>query len=123
MKADVGGIFRPTESKIQYGFVINNFIEPDLKGIGGLQNDRMLSVGAAAFPTKGMVLAADLININKANGEKAQLRMGGEWKLGSLFALRAGYAGSSWAYGVKVLGLNLAFAGRTAQLLSNVLKF
>ena len=71
----------------------------------------------------GLVFAADLINLNKANDGNTELRFGGEWNLGSLFALRAGYAGSSWSYGVKVLGLNFAFSDRTAQLLSNVLKF
>ncbi len=43
--------------------------------------------------------------------------------LGSLLAVRAGYSGRNWTYGFRLLGIDVAFAGETAQLLTNVIKF
>lgn len=123
LKVDVGAIYKPNNSMLQYGFVINNFIEPDLDGITDMQAERTLSVGIAAVPNRNLVLAADIVNINGANGENASLRFGGEFRLGRLFAARAGYSGSKWTYGAQVFGLNVSWAGRSAQLLANVLKF
>lgn len=120
---DVGMIYKSNNKRLQYGAVINNFIEPDLKGFNNAQADRMLSVGAALVPVKGIIVAADLVNLNSANDENMSLRFGGEMALGKLFALRAGYSGQNWTYGVKVLGINMAFQGRTAQLLANTIKF
>ena len=123
MKADVGFIYRPKGSLFQYGAVVNNLISPKLNGIPNSQEKMMISAGLAIVPKRNLTLAADLVNITGANGEKAQLRMGGEFRLGRMFAARAGYSGSTWTYGAEVLGLNIAWAGRSAQLLSNILKF
>lgn len=123
MKADVGLIYKPNDSIWQYGLVINNFIKPKLRGITNTLDDPMISVGVAAPLGRNFLFAADLVNITGANGENAKLRMGGEVRLGRLFALRAGYSGSKWTYGAELLGLNIAWSGRSAQLLSNVLKF
>ncbi len=122
-KADVGLIYRPKDSKIQYGAVIENFIEPSLDGVANAKTDRSISVGIAFLPIKNFVWAADLVNINGANGEDAQLRMGGELRLGRFLSARAGYSGSNWTYGIGVFGINLAWAGDSAQLITNVLKF
>jgi len=123
VKADVGLIYRPKNSMLQYGMVVENLIEPDLDGIRNSKADRSVSVGMAIVPTKNFLWAVDLINLNGANGQEKQLRMGGELRLGKFAAVRAGYSSRTWTYGVEVLGLNLAWAGKSAQLLSNVLKF
>lgn len=120
---DLGMIYKPKKSVWQYGAVVNNAIKPTLKGINNDQQDTMLSVGVAMLPLKGVIFAADLVNLTGANGDNAQLRFGAESKLGSLFALRAGYSGQNWTYGFKVLGINMAFQGKSAQLLTNVIKF
>ncbi len=123
LAVDLGMIYKPRNSVWQYGAVINNAIQPKLKGIANAQEDTSLSFGAAAVPLRGVIFAADLCNITGANGEDAALRFGAEVNMGSSFALRAGYSGQNWTYGVKVLGINMAFQGRTAQLLMNAIKF
>ncbi|MGQ9580017.1 MAG: hypothetical protein ACUVT8_03625, partial [Armatimonadota bacterium] len=123
MKADVGLIYKSKDSIWQYGLVINNFIKPKVRGITNTLDDPMISVGVAAPLGRNFLFAADLVNITGANGENAKLRMGGEFRMGRLFAIRAGYSGSKWTYGAELLGLNIAWSGRSAQLLSNVLKF
>lgn len=123
MKADVGLIYRPNDSIWQYGVVVNNFIKPKVRGLTNTQDDPMISVGVAAALGRNFLFAADLVNITGANDDNAKLRLGGELRLGRLFALRAGYSGSKWTYGAELLGLNIAWSGRSAQLLSNVLKF
>ena len=122
-KADVGAIYKPVDSMFQYGIVINNFIQPKLGGIPGAVDKPMVSVGIAGHPVSGMTLAADLINVNKVNGQKSQLRMGGEWRLGRWFAARAGYTGDTFAWGIEALGLNIAFSDKAPRMLSHVLKF
>jgi len=123
MKADVGMIYKPNDSVLQYGVVVNNFIKPKLKGLTDTREDMVISAGVAAVVGRNLVLAADLVNITGANDEKAKLRLGGEFRLGRLFAARAGYSGSRWTSGIEIFGINIAWAGRTAQLLSNVLRF
>jgi hypothetical protein len=123
MKADVGMIYKPNDSIFQYGVVVNNFIKPKIRGLTDTQEEMMLSGGVAAVVGRNLTVAADLVNIAGANGEKASLRMGGEFRLGRMFAARAGYSGSQWTTGFELLGLNISWAGRSAQLLSNVLKF
>jgi hypothetical protein len=120
---DLGMIYKPQNSVWQYGAVINNAIQPKLNGIANSQGDTSLSFGVAAIPVKGMTFACDLCNITGANGQDAELRFGGEWNIGSALALRAGYSGQNWTYGLKALGINVAFKGRTAQLLTNLIKF
>lgn len=122
-KADVGLIYRPNNSMLQYGVVIENLIEPKLDGFPNRKNERSLGVGLAMMPAKNIIWAVDFVNINGANDEDAQLRMGGEVRLGRFMALRAGYSGSKWTYGLGIFGINFAWAGKSAQLLSNVLKF
>lgn len=123
MKADVGLIYKPNDSVWQYGLVVNNFVKPKLRGITNTQDDPMISAGVAAVLGRNFLFAADLVNITGANDQNAKLRLGGEFRLGRLFAVRAGYSGKEWTYGAELLGLNIAWSGRSAQLLSNVLRF
>jgi hypothetical protein len=123
MKADIGLIYTPHDSVWQYGLVVNNFVKPKLRGITNTQDDPMISAGVAAVLGRNFLFAADLVNITGANDQNAKLRLGGEFRLGRLFALRAGYSGKEWTYGAELLGLNIAWSGRSAQLLSNVLRF
>lgn len=120
---DLGMIYKPVKSRWQYGVVINNAIKPGFHGMDGVKEDTTFSVGAAFIPVRGITVAADVINITGANGDSAKLRFGGEMSFGSLLALRAGYSGRNWTYGCRVLGIDLAFEGRTAQLLTNIIKF
>lgn len=120
---DLGMIYKPNKSLWQYGVVINNAVQPKFRGMDDVKEDTAISVGAAFIPVRGVTLAADLVNLTGANGGSAKLRFGGEMNFGSLFALRAGYSGSNWTYGFRLLGIDLAFEGRTAQLLTNIIRF
>lgn len=123
LKMDIGTIYKPNDSIWQYGAVISNFMKPDFGGIANAQDGRMISVGVAALPIRGMTFAADLVNIFGANDENAQLRFGGEYKLGNFVAARAGYSGKRWTYGFGVFGINVAFTGKSAQFISNAIRF
>jgi hypothetical protein len=123
LAVDLGMIYKPRNSKWQYGAVINNAIQPKLNSVINAQTETTISFGIATIPVKGMIFAADLCNITGANGEDMELRFGGEWNWGSALALRAGYSGQNWTYGLRVFGINAAFQGRTAQLLTNLIKF
>ena len=123
VKADIGAISGLKNPFFRYGVVVNNVIQPELKGITDTVTQPMVSMGVAAIPSKRLVLAADVVNLNRANDENVQLRMGGEFRLTSFLTARAGYSGQNWTYGVGLLGVDFAFDGRTAQMLSHVLKF
>jgi hypothetical protein len=118
--ADLGFIYQPEKSLIQYGMVINNFWDAKLAGI---ETPRMISAGIAAQPSKRWSFAADLVNINKAYNEGTQLRMGAELNLTNKLALRAGYSGNSLTYGVGLFGLNFAFSSDAPNMISRALRF
>ncbi|MEN6355854.1 MAG: hypothetical protein ABFD83_02080 [Armatimonadota bacterium] len=118
--ADLGFIYRPQKSSLQYGAVINNFWDAKLEGI---ETPRMLSVGIAAQPNRRWKFAADLVNVNKAYDEGTKLRMGTELSVTGSLALRAGYSGDSFTYGVGIFGLNFAFSDDAPNLISRVLRF
>ncbi len=123
VKMDVGAIYAPHDSMLQYGIVVNNLIKPREAGLGLNQAGTMVSVGVGAHPIPGLTIAADLINVTQANNAKRDLRMGAEWRLGRAFAVRAGYTGQGIAWGMELFGLDLAFAPKTPRLLSQILRF
>ena len=118
--ADLGFILHPYKSKMQYGAVINNFVEPKLTGV---RTPSMLSVGTAMQLTKKVLIAADLVNINQAYDEKTRLRMGAEYILNKKMAVRAGYTGTNLTYGVGFFGINVAFATESPAMISRTLRF
>ncbi|MCE5324093.1 conjugal transfer protein TraF [bacterium] len=118
--ADLGLIYQPKNSFIQYGMVINNFWDAKLEGI---ETPRMYSLGIAAQPNNRWKFAADLVNINKAYDEDTKLRMGAELNLTNKIALRAGYSGDSFTYGFGLYGINLAFSDDAPSIISRVLSF
>jgi hypothetical protein len=123
LKVDVGAIYAPNDSMFQYGIVVNNLVRPREVGLGLNQADTMVSVGVGAHPDAGMTVAADLINLTKANNAPRDLRMGAEWRLGRAFAIRAGYTGQGIAWGAELFGLDLAFAPKMPRLLSQIIRF
>lgn len=123
LKADVGLIYRPSGSFLQYGLVLNNFIKPRLRGVVNSQEDPMISFGIAANPIKNFVFAADLVNVNRANNEDPKLRSGAELKMGNFFALRAGYTGDNFTWGGSVFGIDLALSRNNPAMLSRLLRF
>lgn len=117
---DVGFIWQPEKTKWQYGMVIDNFADPNLRGI---ETPMMLSVGAACRSSK-LTYAIDLINLNSAGDQGAWLRTGVEWQPISKIALRAGYSGKSFTCGFGLIGLNFAFTGGDApNMISKTLTF
>lgn len=117
---DLGFIYQPEKSMIQYGLVINNCIEPDLKGIDA---PSMVSFGIASQPNPRLTYAIDLVNVNKAYNMGTQLRMGAEWRVARKLALRAGYSGSDLTYGFGVYGMNVAFGKETPAMISRIFWF
>ncbi len=118
--ADVGFIYQPKGALLQYGMVINNFLDAKLKGI---DTPRMLSAGIATQPNDRWKFAADLVNINHAYDEDTKLRVGAELSVNKSLALRAGYSGDSFTYGVGIFGLNVAFSNDAPNMISRVLRF
>ncbi|MCL4499227.1 MAG: conjugal transfer protein TraF [Chloroflexi bacterium] len=118
--ADLGFVYQPHNSKIQYGMVVNNFVDAQLLGI---PTPTMWSTGIASQPNARFRYAVDLVNINKAYNEKTRLRMGGEWNISHKLALRAGYSGTDFAWGFGVGGLNFAFSNNAPNMLSQMLRF
>lgn len=116
---DLGFIFQPTKSKVQYGMVVNNFLDP---GLSGVDTPRMLSVGAATKLNK-LIIASDLIDISSAGSDGTRLRTGFEWQPISKLALRAGYSGKGFTWGFGVIGLNFAFTNDAPNMISKVLAY
>ncbi len=123
MKADVGAIYRSKDSHVQYGIVVNNFLKPRISGVTNPQDNLMISMGAAGdFPEQGITIAADLVNLTRSNTQPAQFRVGAEWRLQQMLALRAGYNHQGLTWGLNLLGVNLAFGSNTPALISQVMK-
>ncbi|MCE5313525.1 MAG: hypothetical protein ABFD49_01975 [Armatimonadota bacterium] len=118
--ADLGLIFQPKKSLMQFGVVVNNMLNPNLKGI---DMERMISLGVASQPNTRFTYAIDLININDAYDDGTHLRMGAELALTKKIALRAGHCEDGWTYGVGFYGLNVAFAGDAPRMISKALRF
>ncbi|MCE5199347.1 MAG: hypothetical protein ABFD54_09480 [Armatimonadota bacterium] len=118
--ADLGMIFQPKNSSMQWGLVVNNLINPSLKGIN---TERMFSAGIASRVSPNLVYAMDLVNINKAYNEKTKLRMGLEMNVLSNFALRAGYTGDEFTWGFEAFGINVAFCDNAPTMISQILRY
>lgn len=118
--ADLGFIFQPNKSRMQFGAVINNFVEPNLSGV---RAPSMVSLGTAIQYSRNMLFAADLVNINKAYDENTILRMGAEYRLNKKMIFRAGYSGSDFTYGFGLMGINVAFATESPAMISRTLRF
>ena len=116
---DLGFIFQPAKSKVQYGMVINNAVQPCLKGIPA---PAAWSVGAATT-VKKLTIAADLIDLSSATGDGMRLRTGVEWAAANKLALRTGYSGKSFTWGVGIIGLNFAFTNDAPNMISKTLTF
>lgn len=116
---DLGFIYQPTKSKVQYGMVVNNFVEPKLKGI---EAPAVWSVGAATKINK-ITVAMDMVNITKAGPIRSGIRTGFEWQPVRKLAVRAGYSGNAFTWGVGLIGLNFAFTNNAPTMLSKALAF
>ncbi len=123
LKADIGVLYRPDNSILQYGLVVNNFIKPSLRGVTNSQEDPMISLGVATAPMRHILFAADLVNITGANEQDAKLRTGAEFRLSSKFALRAGYSGDRITYGFNLFGFDMAFSKDSPNILSKAFRF
>jgi len=117
---DLGFIYQPVKSKVQYGMVIDNFIEPNLKGIDAAA---MWSVGAACRISPKILVASDIVNFNKANSMGASWRTGVEWQVMKSAALRCGYSGKSFTWGFSALGMDFAFSSEAPNMISRTLAF
>ena len=118
--ADLGFIYRAPKSKVQFGMVINNLIDPNLAGI---ETGTMFSVGAAGRVNRRVLLVADVVNIGGAAGSGTQLRMGGEFIVNKKLALRAGFCDSTFTYGAHLFGLDIALASQAPYVISRTLRF
>ena len=119
---DLGIIYIVPNSDIQLttALVMNNFIKPNLQEIG-LQ--RMLSAGAAARLSNKVILAADLVNITKAYDQGMRLRLGAEVAPVRWLALRAGYGGGSFTYGLGLSGFNIALSNNMPAVVGRAWSF
>jgi len=116
---DVGLLFQPSEVGAQFGLVAQNVIAPNLAGI---DTPLVWSVGTAVRPAEGWVVAADLVNLNRAFGENPDFRIGVEKRFTHSFALRVGHSASGFAGGVEVSWFNVAFSDETPMMISKILR-
>jgi len=107
--ADLGLIYQSPNSKarLTMAFVFTNIWKPNLNRVN---IERMVSAGAALRVSDKLLLAADLVNINRAYDENAQLRIGAELTPVKRLALRAGYGDGNLTFGVGLMGMNIAFS-------------
>ena len=117
--ADVGFIYQTPGSKVQLttALVLSNLIRPNLEGVG---LERMISAGAALRLSNKLLLAGDLVNINGAYDRNTQLRLGAELSPVRWFALRAGYSGGDFTFGLGLGGLNIAVSKDTPLIVGRV---
>ena len=120
LAADLGIIIKPANSKVQWGMVINNVVDPELNGV---DTPSMLSLGTAYQPNSRMVIAADFVNVNRAYNENPRLRFGAEWKLTRSIALRGGYTGDNFTCGFGAFGMDFSFSSDSPAMLSHALRF
>lgn len=117
--ADAGLLFQPTEMGAQFGLVAQNLLRPSLSGI---ETPTVWSVGTAIKPAEGWVIAADLVNVTRAYGEKPDFRVGVEKRFTKSMALRVGHSGSGFAGGFQLSWFNVAFSEETPLMISKMLR-
>ena len=120
LAADLGIIIRPANSKVQWGMVINNLVDPELNGV---DTPTMVSVGTAYQMNSRFVAAADLVNINRAYNANPRLRFGAEWRMTKSIALRGGFTGDNFTCGIGAFGMDFSFSSDSPAMLSQSLRF
>lgn len=119
--ADIGALWSPAgKGNLTYAITADNFLAPTL---GTIDLDTVINLGIAGQPTNKFVWAVDLANLTGAYNTGAKYRMGAEYKLGNSFAVRGGYASSSWTFGVGVLGVDFAFSNRVPFTIGRTMVF
>lgn len=129
---DLGGHYQPNAIKgLSTAMVVNNFLSPNVTfqgfGPGGGPSSiraypRTVDIGAA-YEQGPLTLAADVVDMFNGGGRK-ELRMGGEFALGRLFAVRTGYGSrTGGTVGFGVAGFNLAFGRKLPVEASYALRF
>lgn len=103
-----------------YGFACNNLVHNKLSGVA---QERLLSVGVSTRPISRVLVAADVVNIWKAFDEPTRLRVGAELQVAKRLALRAGYSGDAFTYGIGAFGYNFAFSEKAPFTISQTLAF
>ena len=117
---DLGFIYKPARSRVQFGMVVNNALDPSLSGIN---TDMMLSVGAASRISRRLLVVADLVNVNGAGSGNAQIRAGAEWIFNRNFVVRGGFCDSNVTFGFRAFGLDVAIAPENPYVISRTLRF
>ncbi len=127
ISADAGLMWSPPVlSDLRVALVVNNLIEPKAIELGTFKTDvakRTFNLGSA-FVTGMFTVAADLVDLTNAEGEKAQLRTGAELRLTRLLALRGGYnTHDGFTAGVGLFGFNIAYSKNTPFFASQSIMF
>ena len=118
--ADLGFLYKPYASKLQFGLLINNAVDAGLQGV---ETPTTWSVGAAMKMSPRWLAVADLANLNDAYDEGVKLRLGAEYMVSRRFALRGGYSGDSFTLGLSYLGWNFAVSSDVPLLYSRAFRF
>ena len=117
---DLGFIYKPGRSGVQFGMVVNNALDPNLRGIN---TDTMFSLGVSSRINRRVLVVADLVNINGAGNGNAQIRAGAEWILSRKFAVRGGFYDSNVTFGFHAFGLDVAISPENPYVISRTLRF
>lgn len=120
LAADVGFIYKPDNSIIQFGLVVNNILQPNLSGI---DTPTVLSIGAAASIKPGITVAADIVDLTNAFDDDLRLRMGVEWQILKNLVVRAGHTGNGFTYGLRAFGVDFAVSDKYPQMISKTLRY
>jgi hypothetical protein len=129
--ADLGVLFTPRSlPNIRLGLVVNNALEPRAIKLAAPRGNalteqiapRTISTGVA-FVSDYVVLAADLVDLTRAQGN-SQVRLGAELRGNTGLALRGGYnTGTGFTAGVGFGTLGIAFSQNTPVMLTQSITF
>lgn len=130
--ADLGVIARSRAIKgLSAGLVVANAIRPSFAfdgtdATGAARRYDLLGTTVSTgvgYERGSTTLAADLVDATGAVGP-AQLRLGGEQRLGSVLSLRGGYStATSWTWGFGAFGYDVAFGKRQPLEIVRTIRF
>lgn len=119
---DLGMVMQPrSQPHTSYAVVIDNLVHPSFPLV---EQDPLISVGAARTFGGRLAVAADAVNLTNAYGDGIDLRAGVELRLSSYFAARTGVSSrKGLTFGLQLGGIDFAIAGDSPLAISQTLRF
>jgi hypothetical protein len=117
---DTGLIYKtPGSKQTSFGLVVTNLLKPSIPVV----QQSIVSLGMATKPVSNVLIAADLVNLTRSYNQGVKLRFGAEVQFTKRLALRAGYSGDAFTYGIGLFGYNFAFSSETPLTIAQTIRF